>query len=100
MGKSDSGYATVKAAYAFSDSSVVALHWSEGKPANLIRYNADGSTAWGPKELGASKKLEGTDLAISPDGSKIAMTGHGKFLDIDKDYSGKLVIVNANDGTP
>ena len=27
------------------------------------------------------------------------MTGHGKFLDIDKGYSGKLVIVNANDGS-
>ena len=94
-------YSTTKAAYAFADGSVAALYWSEAKPANVYRYNADGTKAWGgaSTELGAARKLEGTDLAISPDGSKIAISGHGKFLDTDTGYSGKLVIVDAADGT-
>ena len=98
--KSES-YSTNKAAYAFADGSVAALYWSEAKPANLYRYNADGTKAWGgaSTEFGAARKLEGTDLAISPDGSKIAISGHGKFLGSDTGYSGKLVIVDATDGT-
>ncbi len=104
--KTEASYMTAKAAKALPDGSVVALMWAgeaaDGTPAKsagLARYTADGqTTTWGPINYGSGQKLEGTDIAFSADGTKIAMSGHGGFLATDKDYAGKVVLVNAQDG--
>lgn len=104
--KTEATYMTAKAAKALPDGSVVALMWAgesangaPGMSAGIARYTADGqTTTWGPKNFGNDQKLEGTDIAFTADGSKIAMSGHGGFLATDKDYSGKLVIINAANG--
>ena len=103
--KTEATYMTAKAAKALPDGSVVALMWAgeqngvAAMSAGIARYTADGlTTTWGPKNFGNEQKLEGTDIAFTTDGSKIAMSGHGSFLATDKDYSGKRVIISAADG--
>lgn len=107
-------YDTAKAAYALPDGTVVSLMWraqrfpghpgaaANGEPAKsagIIRWSSDFTDSWwGPIEYGTTQLLEGTDLTISKDGSKIALTGHGKFKATGKYYSGKLVVIDSEDG--
>ena len=105
----EADYMTCKAAIAHPDGSIAALLWGEDsidKSAGLVVYNRTSpqsqgggySTVWGPMDYGEANNLEGTDIAVSADGTKIAMTGHGGHLATGKDYSGKLVIVDLHTG--
>jgi hypothetical protein len=101
-------YMTAKAAKALPDGSVVALLWA-GKEqpgrgpamsAGIVRYTSNlKDTWWGPINYGKTQNMEGTDIAFSADGTKIALSGHGGFRATGKFYTGKLVLVGAEDGT-
>ena len=99
---------TAKAAKALPDGSVVALLWA-GKEqpgrgpamsAGIARYTANlKDTWWGPTNYGKTQNsMEGTDIAFSEDGTKIALSGHGGFRATGKFYTGKLVLIGAEDG--
>jgi hypothetical protein len=79
---------TAHAARGLASGEVGVLLWTDVDPdvpqgtasgsAALTKLSASGSTVWGTINYGGAQTLEGTDLKISKDGSKLVVSGHGQ----------------------
>lgn len=105
------------AARSLPSGEVAVLLWTDEDPnawpkstvfgsAALTKLSAAGTTLWGPINHGhplSGHDQEGTDLSISKDGTKLAVTGHGKCSAAPNTvegylFCGKVFTVSVSDG--
>lgn len=103
-----SGFTTAKSIRPIPGNGVVVMTWGENNgddnSATLHKFDSTRATVWENKKFGRLGStapyayLEGTDFAVSEDGSYYAVSGHGSMDDAGEYYA-RAVGVNAADGT-